>query len=107
MNTDQSQLLTLLPQYCVNKIHFISNTVESGTFACLNFREFVILGLFTKSRIRELLISMIGSAPNNNIREILKFAHLSLLAKFAKSKTSRILPDLQYLNEWGHATTLL
>ena len=35
-------------------------------FACLDFRKFVILGLFTKSRIRELSISMIGRDHNNN-----------------------------------------
>ena len=37
-------------------------TVGLVIFACLDFREFVILGLFTKSRIGELSISMIGSA---------------------------------------------
>ena len=37
-------------------------TVDLVIFACLGFREFVILELFTKSRIRELSISMIGSA---------------------------------------------
>ena len=31
-------------------------------FACLDSREFVISGLFTKSSIRELSISMIGNA---------------------------------------------
>ena len=44
---------------------------------CLYFREFVFLGLFTKSRIRELSISMRGSAHNNDFREILTFANLS------------------------------
>ena len=46
-------------------------TVDLVIFACLDFREFVIWGLFTKSRIRELSISMIGMAQNNNFREIL------------------------------------
>ena len=57
--------------------------------ACLDFREFVILGLLTKSRIRELYISMIKSAHNNNFCEI---------PKFAKIKTTRILTDLQYVS---------
>ena len=30
-------------------------------FACLDFREFVTLGFFTKSRIRELSMSMLDS----------------------------------------------
>ena len=34
--------------------------------ACLDFREFMILGLFTKSRIPELSLSMIGRAHNND-----------------------------------------
>ena len=38
-------------------------TADREIFACFVFREFVILGLFTKSSsIRELSISMIGSA---------------------------------------------
>ena len=36
-------------------------TVDPVIFACLDFREFVILGLFAMSRIRKLSISMIGS----------------------------------------------
>ena len=48
------------------------NTIDLVIFACLDSREFVILGLFTKSRIRELSTSMIGSAHNNNFHEILK-----------------------------------
>ena len=36
-------------------------TVDLVIFACLDFREFVILELYTKSRIRELSISMIVS----------------------------------------------
>ena len=54
------------------------NTVDLVIFACLEFREFVVLGLFTNHIIRELWISMIGSAHNNNFREILNFANLSL-----------------------------
>ena len=54
-----------------------NTTVDLVIFACLDFREFVIFGLFTKSRIRELSISMIGSAYNKNFCEIPKFANLS------------------------------
>ena len=66
----------------------IEHTVDLVIFACLDFREFVIFGLFAKSRIREILTSMIGSAII-----IILFARL---AKLAKIKTSRILSDLQY-----------
>ena len=53
-------------------------------------QEDVILGLFTKSRIRELSISMIGSwAHKNNFREIFKFANLS-------SRNSRNLKHREY-----------
>ena len=63
-------------------------TIDLVIFACLDFREFMIFGLFTKSKIRELSILMIGNAHNNNFREISKFANLF---------SSRILPDLQYI----------
>ena len=65
--------------------------VDLAIFACLDFRKFVVMGLFTKSRIRELSFSMLGSAHNINFREILKFVQL---ATYAKIKTSRISPDL-------------
>ena len=64
------------------------HTIDLVFFSCLDFREFAVLGLFTKSRIRESSIWMIGSADNNNFREILKFVLLT------KIETSRILPDL-------------
>ena len=48
-------------------------TVNLVIFACLDGREFVVLRLFKKSRIRELTISMIDSAHNNIFEEILKF----------------------------------
>ena len=51
-------------------------TVDLVIFACLNFHEFSILGLLTTFRIRELSISIKGSADNNNFSEILKFANL-------------------------------
>ena len=43
----------------------------------VDFREFVVLGLLRKSRIRELSISMISSAHDNNFCEILKLTNLS------------------------------
>ena len=53
-------------------------TVDLVIFACLDFHKFVILGLiFTNSKIRELSISMIGSAHNNNFWEIPKFTNMS------------------------------
>ena len=64
----------------------MSDTVALVIFACLNFREFVFLGLFTKSRIRESSISMMGSAQNNNFRDILKFANLSFTRNSRKLK---------------------
>ena len=53
--------------------NYIKNTVDRVIFACLDFREFVILGLFAMSRIRELSILMIGSTI---IRRIVIFARL-------------------------------
>ena len=52
-------------------------TVDLVIFTCLDFREFFILKFFTKSRLCELSISMIGSAYNNNFLAFLKFANLS------------------------------
>ena len=46
-------------------------------FSLFRFARIWIFQLFTKSRIRELSISMIGSAHYNNFRGILKFANLS------------------------------
>ena len=40
------------------------NTVNLVNFACLDFLEFVIWGLFANSIIRKLSISMIGSTIN-------------------------------------------
>ena len=72
----------------------LSDTGDLVIFACLNFREFPILGLFTKFRIREFsfffssatIIIIFAGFLNSLIcapREIFKI------------KTSRILPDLQ------------
>ena len=55
--------------------------MDQVIFACLDFRDFVILGLFTKSRIYELSISMIESAYNNKFHKIIKFANLASLRK--------------------------
>ena len=41
------------------------HTVDLIIVACFDFRESVILGLATKSKIRELAISMIGCAHRN------------------------------------------
>ena len=68
----------------------IRQTVDLVIFACLDFREFVIWGLFTKSRILKCSISMIS----------ITFIIL-IFAKFAKNKTLRILPDLQSLMRIG------
>ena len=53
--------------------------VDLIIFACLNFPEFSILGLFTKFRIREFSIFFISAIiiGPTNFREILKFANLS------------------------------
>ena len=58
-------------------IHIFCDIVDLVIFASLNFREFVILGLFMKFKIRELSISMIVSAYNNNFRVVLIFLNLS------------------------------
>ena len=50
-----------------NLIH--SYIVDLVFFPCLNFRKFVIFGLFARSGIRELSILMIGIF-NNNFCEI-------------------------------------
>ena len=74
--------------------HVVEYTVDLVIFVCLDSREFGILGHFMKSRIRKLLISMIGSAMIIiNLRDswIREFV---LLAKFAKIKTLRTLLDL-------------
>ena len=76
---------------CVFSHHKNENLIPSYTanlviFACLNFRQFFIFGLFARSRIRELSISMIGSAIINNFREIFKFANLSFSRNLRKLK---------------------
>ena len=65
-------------------------TVDLVIFACLDYREFVILGLFTKFRTRKLSISMIGSTIIIIFREILIFANSSF------SRNSRKLKPREY-----------
>ena len=58
---------------------------RSGIFACLNFREFLIFGLFTKLRIPEFFFS--------------SAIIIIILARFLNSRISpsrEILPDLPY-----------
>ena len=56
----------------------------------------MIIVFFTKSKIQELSISNIGNPIIiilSRDSQICEFVHLP---KFAKSKTLRLLPDLQY-----------
>ena len=69
-------------------------TVDLLIFACFNFRDILILGLFTKFRIPKLLIFLISAII---IIIFATFLNSVLHAKFTKIKTSRILPDLQYM----------
>ena len=71
-------------------------TVDLVIFACLNFREFLILGLFTKFRIREFTFFFSNAITRIIVVSLLN-PEFALLAKFVKIKTSRILPDPQYL----------
>ena len=74
----------------VPAIQGYDTTVYLVIFACSNIREFLILGLFTKFRIREfsfffrsdIIIVIFARFWNSN---------------FAKIKTTRILPDLHYI----------
>ena len=67
----------------------IANTVDLVIFACLNFREFVILRLFARSRLRELSILMIGSAI------IIIIALLNTTTKLVNRSSSRNLRKLK------------
>ena len=68
-------------------------TVDLVIFAYLKFREFFILRLLTKFRIRNFLFLFSSDIITRIFARIREFL---LFAKFAKNKTSRILPDLQY-----------
>ena len=69
-----SHLLTL-----ITKAIDTTATVDLVIFMCLDFREFVILELFMKSRTYKVSILMTGSAHNNNFREILQFVKIKTL----------------------------
>ena len=87
MSIPTTQGIKILP---IVKNARLEYTVDPVIFACLDFREFVILGFFTKARIRELSISKLGSTHNNNFRESLKFANL------LPSQNSRKLKPREY-----------
>ena len=90
-------MIILFPK---NKRHR-ENTLNLVIFGWSRFREFVIVGLFTTARNCDLSISMRGGThdkKNSRDSQICKFV---LLAKFLKIKTSRILPDRQYINYTG------
>ena len=70
--------------------------VDLLIFACLDFREFAMLGLFVKSNSRIINFDDSIRYYNDNFREITKFANLSSSQNSRKLKNSRILPDLQY-----------
>ena len=87
----------------LDELNTVTVYCRSGHFRVrLDFREFVILGLYTKSRIHELSIKMIGSAIIFIISRDSSIRELVLLAKFAKIKTLRILPDLQYIRSLSY-----
>ena len=54
----------------------VINTVDLVIFACLNFRKFLILGLFTKFRIREFSFFFSSAIMKNNFHDILEIANL-------------------------------
>ena len=69
-------------------------TVDLVIFMCLNFREFLIWGSFTKFRIPKL--SFFFSAIIKILIARFVNSRICHLAKFVKIKTSRKLLDLQY-----------
>ena len=75
--SDHRRIVTGIQEY--------NTTVDLVIFACSNFREFLILGLFsfTKFRIFSFFFS-------SSIKII-------LFVRFWKIKTSRILPDLHFI----------
>ena len=70
------------------KYKHLRPTVDLVIFASSNFREFLILGLLTKFRIRKFFFFF--SIYYNNFREILEFANLS------SSRNSRKLKPCEY-----------
>ena len=73
--SDHRRIVTAIQEY--------NTTVDLVIFACSNFREFLILGLFTVSRSLEVFFS-------SSIKII-------LFVRFWKIKTSRILPDVHFI----------
>ena len=71
-----------------------SVTVDLVVFACLHFREFVILRLSKKSKIRQLSMLMIGRAHIIVIFAIPKFANLSSSRNSLKFKRGYYLPTV-------------
>ena len=96
-------IYTTSAQHCINVIQIFWRLKSIPAlwglviFACFDFREFVIWGLFTKSSIRELSISIIASAHNNHFHEILKFANLSSPRKLKPHKYYQIYSIRKYV----------
>ena len=59
MVLSSSPFRIMLSSYSDNMNEYDLYTLDFVIFECFDFREFVILGLFVKSRIRELSILMI------------------------------------------------
>ena len=81
-------------------------TVDLVIFAYLDFREFVILGLSTKSRIHELSISIISSAIiiiiscDSQIREFVLLAKIKT-SRISISRLCSILYSIHFIsNMW-------
>ena len=73
----------------------IYNTVDMLIFTCLIFRNFFILGLSTKLRIREFPLFFSSAII---IIIFTKFLNSQMCPQeILENKTSRILPDLQYI----------
>ena len=85
---------TWLTLHGITHIILYFTTVDLVIFAYSNFRGFLILRLFTKFRIREFSF-FFSSAIIKIIFTRFLNSPIVLLAKFAKIKTSLILPDLQ------------
>ena len=83
------------------------HTVDLVIFACLNLREFLILGLFTKFRIREFFFFFSSAIYyNNNFREILEFANLSSSRKLKLREYYQIYSILIFQHIFYHTHKL-
>ena len=95
---NSSSKIIKAPEFAFFSYYFLTQYIEFTTqytvdlviLACLNFRESLIMGLFTKIRIREFSFFFSSSITNNNFREILEFANLS------SSRNSRKLKPREY-----------